>query len=156
VGGVSAWYNLRLGWSVLNEESGTGANLYFAPYRYYNPQLARWMSRDPLGMVDGPNVYAYVKGMPVAYTDPLGLALTGWKCQAACYALKLFLLSVIGLFGAGLFAACMVAIPPPANVYVCGSLAFVLGTVTADLIDLIVCGCRRQCDCNDGKPPRAC
>jgi hypothetical protein len=22
---VSAWYNLRLGWSVLNEESGTGS-----------------------------------------------------------------------------------------------------------------------------------
>jgi RHS repeat-associated protein len=38
------------------------ANLYFAPYRFYNPQLARWMSRDPLGMVDGPNVYAYVVG----------------------------------------------------------------------------------------------
>jgi RHS repeat-associated protein len=73
VGGVSAWYNLRLGWSVLNEESGTGANLYFAPYRFYNPQLARWMSRDPLGMVDGPNVYAYVVGNPLSRIDPLGL-----------------------------------------------------------------------------------
>jgi RHS repeat-associated protein len=49
------------------------ANLYFAPYRFYNPQLARWMSRDPLGMVDGPNVYAYVNGMPVGGIDPLGL-----------------------------------------------------------------------------------
>jgi RHS repeat-associated protein len=58
---------------VLNEESGTGANLYFAPYRYYNPQLARWMSRDPLGMVDGPNVYAYVRGNAVNNVDPLGL-----------------------------------------------------------------------------------
>jgi RHS repeat-associated protein len=48
------------------------ANLYFAPYRFYNPQLARWMTRDPLGMVDGPNVYAYVRSQPTQLIDPLG------------------------------------------------------------------------------------
>jgi RHS repeat-associated protein len=48
------------------------ANLYFAPYRFYNPQLARWMSRDPLGMVDGPNVYLYSTGEPIAHLDPSG------------------------------------------------------------------------------------
>src|SRR5690606_34083897 len=48
-------------------------NLYFAPYRSYNPQLARWMSRDPLGMVDGPNPYVYVSGTPTYRKDALGL-----------------------------------------------------------------------------------
>jgi RHS repeat-associated protein len=47
---------------------------YFAPFRYYNPQTARWNMRDPLGMVDGTNVYAYVTGNPVRYSDPYGLS----------------------------------------------------------------------------------
>ncbi len=50
------------------------AGLYYAPYRYYAPGLARWITRDPLGMVDGPNVYGYVRGNPVRYFDPIGTA----------------------------------------------------------------------------------
>jgi RHS repeat-associated protein len=46
--------------------------LYFAPFRYYNPVAARWMTRDPLGMVDGVNVYAYVQSNPVTYSDEIG------------------------------------------------------------------------------------
>jgi len=32
-------------------------NHYYAKYRYYNPTTLRWLKRDPLGMVDGLNVY---------------------------------------------------------------------------------------------------
>jgi RHS repeat-associated protein len=46
---------------------------YFAPFRYYNPQTARWNMRDPLGMLAGLNTYAYVAASPVNYTDSLGL-----------------------------------------------------------------------------------
>jgi RHS repeat-associated protein len=49
---------------------------YFAPFRYYNPQTARWNMRDPLGDVEGPNVYAYVAGNPARYIDRKGLC--GW------------------------------------------------------------------------------
>jgi RHS repeat-associated protein len=48
------------------------SGLYSFPYRIYSPELARWLSRDPLGMVDGPNVYGYLGGNPSAATDPLG------------------------------------------------------------------------------------
>jgi len=48
------------------------SNLYFAPFRYYSPQTARWLTRDPLGMVDGPNVYAY-NAVPNRFGDGLGL-----------------------------------------------------------------------------------
>jgi RHS repeat-associated protein len=48
------------------------AHLYYAPFRYYCPNLARWLSRDPLGMVDGPNVFAYVQDSPVNRVDPHG------------------------------------------------------------------------------------
>jgi RHS repeat-associated protein len=49
--------------------------LYFAPFRYYYPTGARWMTRDPLGMVDGPNVYAYAGGHPINRIDPLGRSM---------------------------------------------------------------------------------
>jgi RHS repeat-associated protein len=45
---------------------------YYAPSRYYSPFLGRWTTRDPLGMVDGPNVYAYLGGSPVSRYDVLG------------------------------------------------------------------------------------
>ncbi len=53
--------------------------LYYFPYRYYNPQNARWISRDPLGMVDGPNMYAYVGNNPLGFADLFGLYK--WKCK---------------------------------------------------------------------------
>ena len=46
---------------------------YFAPFRYYNPQTARWNMRDPLGLAAGLNVYGYVGGNPITGVDPLGL-----------------------------------------------------------------------------------
>ncbi len=53
--------------------------MYFAPYRDYMPNAGRWLTRDPLGMVDGPNVYAYVMGSPVRFSDAMGLACgSGW------------------------------------------------------------------------------
>ncbi len=45
----------------------------YAPYRFYDPAAARWLTRDPLGMVDGPNVYEYVGGNPLQRKDPSGL-----------------------------------------------------------------------------------
>jgi RHS repeat-associated protein len=47
-------------------------DLYFTPYRYYAAAFSRWLTRDPLGIVDGPNVYAYVGGSPVSLFDPSG------------------------------------------------------------------------------------
>lgn len=48
------------------------ARLYYTAYRYYSPDANRWLTRDPLGMVDGPNVYAYVVNNPIARWDVLG------------------------------------------------------------------------------------
>ena len=47
--------------------------LYHFPFRSYSPELGRWMQRDPLGYVDGVNVYEYVGSMPTAFGDPTGL-----------------------------------------------------------------------------------
>jgi RHS repeat-associated protein len=53
-----------------DEESG----LNYHSARYYSPWLARWMSCDPAGMVDGVNLYRYVRNNPILLVDPAGLA----------------------------------------------------------------------------------
>ncbi len=47
--------------------------LYHFPFRTYSPRLGRWLQRDPLGYVDGVNMYEYVSCSPLAWVDPLGL-----------------------------------------------------------------------------------
>lgn len=42
--------------------------------RYHSPELGRFLTRDPAGFVDGPNLYAYVRSNPLAFVDPWGLA----------------------------------------------------------------------------------
>ena len=60
--------------------------MYFAPYRYYMPSAARWLTRDPMGYVDGLNVYMYVANSPTSYVDPDGRGKLGdmwWVCKQA-------------------------------------------------------------------------
>ena len=51
-----------------DEESG----LYYHGARYYAPWLARWASCDPVGMVDGMNLYTYARNNAIMLTDPQG------------------------------------------------------------------------------------
>lgn len=44
----------------------------------YDPQLGRWLSRDPIGEEGGINLYGYVGGQPFKYSDPLGLVPDSW------------------------------------------------------------------------------
>jgi hypothetical protein len=47
--------------------------LQLALYRPYDAELGRWITRDPLGFIDGPNVYRYSHNTPIVRYDPLGL-----------------------------------------------------------------------------------
>ena len=49
------------------------SGLYYYRNRYYNCELGRFMSPDPIGQADGPNLYTYVRNDPVNWIDPLGL-----------------------------------------------------------------------------------
>ncbi|MFB7667576.1 RHS repeat-associated core domain-containing protein [Kitasatospora sp. NPDC056138] len=66
---------LRFPGQYLDRES----DLHYNLYRYYDPQTARYLSPDPLGLEPAPDPYAYV-GNPLAETDPLGLAKKP-KCE---------------------------------------------------------------------------
>jgi RHS repeat-associated protein len=47
--------------------------LYYYGYRYYSPQLGRWLTRDPMQEGGGVNVYAFVGNDPVNLVDADGL-----------------------------------------------------------------------------------
>ena len=48
------------------------AGLHYNWHRHYDPTLVRYTQPDPLGFVDGPSVYGYVRGGPLTYVDPDG------------------------------------------------------------------------------------
>jgi RHS repeat-associated protein len=51
--------------------------LYFAEHRVYNPKYGRWLSRDPIGIAGGMNLYAYAGDNPTTLVDPSGLREVG-------------------------------------------------------------------------------
>jgi len=63
--------NSDIGYAGYFHHAASG--LDFAMHRAYDPAHARWLNRDPLGERGGLNLYAYVAGNPLRWTDPLGL-----------------------------------------------------------------------------------
>lgn len=60
--------------------------LFFANNRAYDPSVGRWLSEDPVNVIehapdrplpDGPNAYSYVTNRPTTERDPSGLQGTG-------------------------------------------------------------------------------
>ncbi len=47
--------------------------LYYMRARYYDPEVGRFLSEDPIGIAGGLNLYAYANNDPVNRRDPFGL-----------------------------------------------------------------------------------
>jgi RHS repeat-associated protein len=71
---VSGAWTVTNAYAFSTKQKDTSGLVYYGA-RYYNPQIGRWTQRDPMGFVDGPNVYAFVGNNPVNFVDPYGL----WK-----------------------------------------------------------------------------
>ncbi|OGW93596.1 MAG: hypothetical protein A3K16_06315 [Omnitrophica bacterium RIFCSPLOWO2_01_FULL_45_24] len=55
------------------KEYSPETGLVFFGARYYNPLIGRFITKDPLGMADGPNQYLYCNNDPINIIDPYGL-----------------------------------------------------------------------------------
>ncbi|MBP9825305.1 MAG: hypothetical protein KBF21_13860 [Thermoanaerobaculia bacterium] len=51
----------------------------YARNRFYDPELGRFISADPLGYIDGPSMYGFAGNDPINNADPLGLAASANK-----------------------------------------------------------------------------
>ncbi|MGK0184161.1 MAG: RHS repeat-associated protein [Halioglobus sp.] len=60
-------------WRYSSKRVDDETGLVFFGLRYYMSETGRWITRDPAGFVDGPNLYAYVHANPMRYYDPYGL-----------------------------------------------------------------------------------
>ena len=72
------------------KERDTETGLYYHGARYYAAWIGRWTACDPIGIKDGPNLYAYCGNNPIVLHDPAGtdgqkppdttgLSSTGWE-----------------------------------------------------------------------------
>ena len=68
----------RFSTKYLDSETG----LVYYGYRYYSPDLGRWLSRDPIGETGGVNLYSHIANHAIGQTDYLGLFLV--RLQGEC------------------------------------------------------------------------
>lgn len=59
-----------------SKEVHTLSGIYYDGFRFYDPNLQRWLNRDPILENGGINLYRCLGNSPVNLTDPLGL----WSC----------------------------------------------------------------------------
>jgi len=69
----------RFSTKYVDDETG----LVYYGYRYYSPELGRWLTRDPLEEEGGLNLYAFVGNNPTGDIDPLGKF--SWLKFVACF-----------------------------------------------------------------------
>jgi RHS repeat-associated protein len=62
---------LRFQGQYFDHETG----LHYNRHRYYDPEIGRFISKDPIGLIGGLNLFQYAPN-PVKWADPFGLRRT--------------------------------------------------------------------------------
>lgn len=60
-------------WRYSSKRVDSESGLIYFGRRYYDPQIGRWVTPDPIGREGGPNLYAYVSNGPLTHFDLYGL-----------------------------------------------------------------------------------
>ncbi|SOD21490.1 RHS repeat-associated core domain-containing protein [Variovorax sp. YR752] len=66
--------NLRFQGQYFDTETG----LHYSRFRYYDPDVGRFVSQDPIGLEGAQNLYMYAPN-PTGWIDPFGLACLKWN-----------------------------------------------------------------------------
>lgn len=61
--------NIRFQGQYFDQETG----LHYNRYRYYSTNVGRFVSKDPISLLGGNNLYKYASN-PIEWVDPLGLS----------------------------------------------------------------------------------
>src|SRR5262249_38148443 len=56
-----------------SKEIHVRSGMYYYLYRFYDPNLQRWINRDRLGELGGVNLYGLLLNSPMSSVDPFGL-----------------------------------------------------------------------------------
>jgi RHS repeat-associated protein len=67
-GDLADAFSYRFSTKYLDGETG----LYYYGYRYYAPELGRWVNRDPIGEEGGKNVHGFLNNNTILFVDALG------------------------------------------------------------------------------------
>src|SRR5439155_25313752 len=67
-----------------SKEQHVNSGMYYYGFRFYDPNLQRWISRDPMDEQGGLNLYAFVFNDPEGSIDPLGETAVGKGVAKAC------------------------------------------------------------------------
>ncbi|MEW6747136.1 MAG: RHS repeat-associated core domain-containing protein [Planctomycetota bacterium] len=67
----------RFGYAGYDFDAALSGSVYHVRHRWLDSELGRWMTRDPLGYVDGVGLYGYVGGLAIARADSMGLQQEG-------------------------------------------------------------------------------
>ena len=80
-----------------SEFADSETNLVYYNYRYYNPELGRWLSRDPIQEKGGYNLYDFCRNAPICYIDVRGqfalwgVLVVGVIAIAIVYGVKIYI-----------------------------------------------------------------
>jgi len=65
-----------------SKEWNASSGMYYYLYRFYDPNLQRWLNRDPIQEVGGWNLYDFVQNKPIMNYDALGW-VSLYTCEEA-------------------------------------------------------------------------
>jgi RHS repeat-associated protein len=69
--------HLRFQGQYFDDETG----LHYNTFRYYDPEVGRFITQDPIGLLGGGNLYQYAPS-PIGWVDPLGLTCGKWDVNS--------------------------------------------------------------------------
>jgi RHS repeat-associated protein len=72
----SVTQNLRMQGQYADNDTG----LYYNTFRYYDPDIGRFISEDPIGLEGGLNLYQYAPNT-LGWVDPWGVGTLGKHCR---------------------------------------------------------------------------